>query len=89
LLKNADSHHRPIGSQAVAIVQHRCCAKNDDDSKKPKVIYNYSDKSVVAQKKQGLKGGGLVSSRPNVAITKRNLSNILVIKVARTPTSTT
>jgi hypothetical protein len=32
--------------------------KNDDDSKKPKVISNYSDKNVVARKNQGLKGGG-------------------------------
>jgi hypothetical protein len=89
LWKNADTHHRPIESQAVAIVRHRCSAKNDDDSKKPKVIPYYSDNNVVAQRNKGLKGGGPISTRPGVAIIIRSLSNIFNTQMARTPTLTT
>jgi hypothetical protein len=50
-----------------------------------KVFWINSDNNIVVEKKYGLKGGGVSTSRPVTAITNEEFSGILKTRLAETP----
>jgi hypothetical protein len=50
-----------------------------------KVFWINSDNNIVVEKNYGLKGGGVITSRPDTAITNEEFSGILKTRLAETP----
>ena len=59
--------------------------RNEPERKNTKVIWNNTDKNMVAEKNYGLKGGGVRISRPDAANTNAEFSGILITRLAETP----